>query len=55
VLHIVQSVWRVVTLILYSDGYALSRILIVTMNDSVCGAVVMALPLREFTRFIWWM
>ena len=24
-------------------------------HDNVYGAVIMAEPLREFTRFIWWM
>ena len=24
-------------------------------QDNVYGAVIMAEPLREFTRFIWWM
>jgi len=24
-------------------------------NDNVYGAVIMARPLQEFTRFIWWM
>jgi len=25
------------------------------MQDNVYGAVIMAEPLREFNRFIWWM
>jgi len=25
------------------------------MHDNVYGAVIMAEPLREFTRSIWWM
>jgi len=24
-------------------------------NPNVYGAIIMAEPLREFTRFIWWM
>jgi len=24
------------------------------VNDIVYGAVIMSQPLREFTRFIWW-
>ena len=34
------------------SGLATFIVMIVIMNDDVYGAVIAALPLREFTRFI---